>query len=85
MQTNMAYNKFNRNNRRRNPQKDPFDMIFRRFKKKAERDGVVKEVRQREFFEKPSSIKNTKNNAQKRKRKLDALKAERLRSQFRRR
>jgi len=55
-------------------QPEPFDRMLRRFKKSCDRKGIVKEVRDRQYFEKPSSIKNTKNQAQKRKRKLDAIK-----------
>ena len=31
-----------------------FDSLFRRFKKAVERDDVIKDIRQHEYFEKPS-------------------------------
>ena len=37
--------------------------------------GIVKECRDRQYFEKPASIRNQKNQAIKRKRKLEAKKA----------
>ena len=55
--------KFNRTPQRqkewgRKPKKPsgppPFDVLMRRFKKKAERDGIVAEVRKRQYYEKPS-------------------------------
>ena len=54
---------------------EPFDRMLRRFKKACDRKGIVKEVRERQYFEKPSSKKNEKNQHIKRKRKLDAKKA----------
>tara|TARA_A200000159_G_scaffold164783_1_gene196236 strand:+ start:5426 stop:5659 length:234 start_codon:yes stop_codon:yes gene_type:complete len=54
---------------------EPFDRMLRRFKKACDRKGIVKEVRERQYFEKPSSKKNEKNQYIKRKRKLDAKKA----------
>ena len=50
-------------------------MIFRKFKKKAERDGTVKEVRDRRYFIKPSEERNIINNQLKRRKKLNKLKA----------
>jgi ribosomal protein S21 len=37
---------------------EPFDRMLRRFKKACDRKGIVKEVRERQYFEKPSSKKN---------------------------
>jgi len=64
-----------RNDRRKQKRPDTFDVIFRKFKKKAERDGIVKEVREREFFEKPSTKRNKIKQAWKRKKKLEAAKS----------
>jgi ribosomal protein S21 len=64
---------FNKKQRERRP--ETFDMIFRKFKKKAERDGTVKEVRDRRYFIKPSEKKNVINNQLKRRKKLNKLKA----------
>lgn len=57
---------------------EPFDKMLRRFRNQVERAGIVKRVRELEFYEKPSAIKNQRNQSIKRKRKKDAMKAERL-------
>jgi len=36
---------------------EPIDSVLRRFKKKCENEGIVAEMRKREFYEKPSAIK----------------------------
>jgi small subunit ribosomal protein S21 len=51
---------------------EPFDRMLRRWKKACERAGIVQEVRNREFYEKPASIRNQKNQDLKRKKKLQA-------------
>jgi small subunit ribosomal protein S21 len=64
---------------RRNPktkQFESFDRMLRRFKKACDKKGIVKECRDREFFEKPASIRNQKNQAIKRKKKLERKRAE---------
>lgn len=38
-------------NKRRNDQDIPFDVLLRRFKKKVERSGLLKDLRAKEFFE----------------------------------
>lgn len=55
---------------------EPFDRMLRRFKKSCEKAGIVQEVRKREYFEKPNQKKHTKNQEIKRRRKLDAARAE---------
>ena len=57
---------------------EPFDKMLRRIRNQCERAGIVKRCRDLEYFEKPSSIKNRKNQSLKRKRKKDLLKAQRL-------
>ena len=47
---------------------DPLDKAVKRFKRMVEKEGVVREWRKREFFEKPSTIKNRKKKALERKR-----------------
>jgi len=48
----------------------PFDVMLRQFKKKCERKGIVAEVRERQYYEKP---------AQKRQRKKkEAIRREKL-------
>ncbi len=34
-----------------------FEALFRRFKRAVEKDGIIQEVRNRERYEKPSSIR----------------------------
>lgn len=38
----------------------PFDVALRRFKKKVENADILREYREREFFEKPSETKKKK-------------------------
>ena len=38
---------------RRNPD---FERIFRQFKRDVEREGIIREVKEKEFYEKPSQI-----------------------------
>ena len=59
----MAYDK-NRKPRFTGP--EPFDVMLRKFKNKCERAGIVKAVKDKEYFEKPSSKKNRKNQELKR-------------------
>jgi len=42
---------------------EPFDMALRRFKRSCEKAGVMAEVRRREFYEKPTSVRKRKNAA----------------------
>ena len=39
---------------------EPFDVALRRFKRSCEKAGVLAEVRCREFYEKPTSIRKRK-------------------------
>lgn len=41
-------------------EKEPFEKALRRFKKLCERDGILSELRNREFYEKPSIVKKKK-------------------------
>ncbi len=34
-----------------------FEALFRRFKRAVEKDGIIQEVRNREHYEKPSSVR----------------------------
>ncbi len=47
---------------------EPLDKAVKRFTRMVEKEGVVREWRKREFFEKPSTIKNRKKKALERKR-----------------
>ena len=44
------------------------DKALKRFKRMVEKEGIVREWKRREYFEKPSSIRNKKNKAFVRKR-----------------
>ncbi|MCM8767272.1 MAG: 30S ribosomal protein S21 [Candidatus Omnitrophica bacterium] len=37
-----------------------FEKIFRQFKREVEREGIIKEIKAREFYEKPSEIRKRK-------------------------
>ena len=39
---------------------EPFDIALRRFKRSCEKAGVLSEVRRREFYEKPTSVRKRK-------------------------
>jgi small subunit ribosomal protein S21 len=39
---------------------EPFDVAIRRFRRACEKAGVLTEVRRREFYEKPTSIRKRK-------------------------
>ena len=39
---------------------EPFDIALRRFKRSCEKAGVLADVRKREFYEKPTSIRKRK-------------------------
>ncbi len=39
---------------------EPFDVALRRFKRACEKAGVLTEVRRREFYEKPTTVRKRK-------------------------
>ena len=39
---------------------EPFDVALRRFKRSCEKAGILAEVRSREFYEKPTSVRKRK-------------------------
>lgn len=41
----------------RNPD---FEKIFKQFKREVEREGIIKEIKAREYYEKPSQIRRRK-------------------------
>ncbi len=49
---------FNKPKRHEGP--PPFDVLLRQFKKKCERKGIVAEVRERQYYEKPAQAKQRK-------------------------
>ena len=52
-----------------------FDRRLRRFKNECDRKGIVQECRDRQYYTKPNDLKNQKNQAIKRRKKLDAKRA----------
>ena len=62
---------------RRPPQDMPFDIALRKFRKQIEKAGIVKELRAREFYEKPTA-KRKRKAAEGRKRWLKKASQERL-------
>lgn len=46
---------------------DNLERAIKRFKRLVEREGIIREFRDREFFEKPSTIRNREKKALKRK------------------
>ncbi len=57
---------------------EPFDKMLRRFKNQCERAGIVKTVREKQYYEKPNFTRNQKNQALKRTKKNNIFKAERM-------
>ncbi|MDA3850178.1 MAG: 30S ribosomal protein S21 [Spirochaetaceae bacterium] len=43
------------------------EKALKRFKRQVEKEGIIREFKKREYFEKPSTIKNRKQKALKRK------------------
>lgn len=39
---------------------EPFDVAMRRFKRSCEKAGVLTEIRRREFYEKPTTVRKRK-------------------------
>tara|TARA_B100000123_G_scaffold201067_1_gene151133 strand:- start:552 stop:827 length:276 start_codon:yes stop_codon:yes gene_type:complete len=62
----------------------PFDVLMRRFKKKCERSGIVAEVRERQYYEKPSAKRQKRINAWKRKIKIDKIREEQALEHYKR-
>ena len=55
---------------------ESFDKMLRRFKNQCERAGIVKRVRELEYYEKPNVKRNLKNQALKRTKLNNIRKAE---------
>ena len=58
---------------------EPLEKAIKRFKRMVEKEGIIREWKKNEYFEKPSTIKNRKKKALQRKqmkklRKLQAMK-----------
>ncbi len=59
---------------------EPFDIALRRFKRSCEKAGIMAEVRRREYYEKPTSVRK-RNKAAAVKRHLKKLQRENRRMQ----
>jgi small subunit ribosomal protein S21 len=46
---------------------EPLEKAIKRFKRMVEKEGIIREWKKREFFEKPSAIRNRKEKAMARK------------------
>jgi len=58
---------------------EPLEKSIKKFKRMVEKEGIIREWKKREYFEKPSTIKNRKRKALERKqmkklRKLQSMK-----------
>ncbi len=58
---------------------EPLEKALKRFKRMVEKEGIIREWKKREFFEKPSTIRNKKRKALERKqmkklRKMQSMK-----------
>ena len=59
---------------------EPLEKAIKRFKRMVEKEGIIREWKKREYFEKPSTIKNRKKKALERKqlkkiRKIQSMKS----------
>ena len=62
------------NKKKRKPEgPPPFDVLLRQFKKKCERKGIVAEVRERQYYEKPAQKKQRKKKEAIRREKINQL------------
>lgn len=52
------------------------EKAIKRFKRQVEKEGIIREYKKREYFEKPSTIKNRKQKALKRKQAKKLRKAQ---------
>lgn len=48
-------------------EEEPLEKAIRRFKRKVDKEGIIREYRKREYFVKPSTEKHLRNKARKRK------------------
>jgi small subunit ribosomal protein S21 len=46
---------------------EPLEKAIKRFKRMVEKEGIIREYKKREYYEKPSTILNRKNKALRRK------------------
>ena len=59
---------------------EPLEKALKRFKRMVEKEGIIREWKKREYFEKPSTVRNKKRKAMERKqmkkqRKIQSMKS----------
>ncbi len=59
---------------------EPLEKAIKRFKRQVEKEGIIREWKKREFFEKPSAILNRKKKALERKRMKRARKVSQMKN-----
>ncbi len=74
---NPNFKKGKKDFKKRKPQPPTFDQLMRRFKKKVERAGILKDIRAKEFYEKPSAKRRRKKD-EGRKRHMKKLRQEQM-------
>ncbi len=55
---------------------EPLEKVIKKFKRMVEKEGIIREVKRREFFEKPSVIRNRKKKAAARKQDRKVVKVD---------
>ncbi len=59
---------------------EPLEKAIKRFKRQVEKEGIIREWKKREFYEKPSAILNRKKKALARKRMKRARKVSQMKN-----
>ncbi|MCK4815205.1 30S ribosomal protein S21, partial [bacterium] len=59
---------------------EPLEKALKRFKRMVEKEGIIREWKKREYFEKPSTIRNRKRKALQRKRQKKLRKIQAMKS-----
>lgn len=52
---------------------EPLEKALKRFKKKIDKEGIMRSLRERQYYEKPSDIRRKQVNAARAKMKRDAI------------
>jgi len=59
---------------------EPLEKALKRFKRMVEKEGIIREWKKREYFEKPSTIRNKKRKALERKQQKKVRKMQAMRN-----
>lgn len=57
---------------------EKFESALRRFKRQCENEGLLKEIKKRQYFESPSMIRKKKKDDIKRRQRINASRAKRM-------